>query len=356
MRKTIIFILLTLLIAIGVLYLTYGKELLSILDEKKVYTMENSETTKINTLEEFQFYNGGIITYNNQKIDFLDYNNNKIWENENTVFSKQIFITDNYIFRRMESSIEVLDKNNQRFVISEISGDIVNVSRENEKMYMIMKNGTGQNSLYVMDDNNEIVVDNKIFEDIITGVSISDKSEGYSIITLNFENGIPKNTLYFNLLDDVELWSIAIESEILIKTQIVNNNVIAIGAENIYYFNTNGKLMWKNSIYNKILDYKINKDNQRIYMLYEQNNKTELISYNFEGKVMEIQSSPADVKSLKVYDDKTFVYNDSIIYLLHSSKIDKIYENTESAISDFTVENNYIRILSKDRLVKGQIK
>ncbi|MGB4439639.1 MAG: DUF5711 family protein [Sedimentibacter sp.] len=356
MRKTIIFILIILLIVTGILYLTYGKEFLSIMDEKKVYTIENSETTKIDTLEGFQFYNGGIITYNNQKIVFLDYNNNKIWKNENTVFSKQIFITDNYIFRRMESSIEVLDKNNQRFVVSEISGDIVNVSRENGETYMIIKSSMGQNSLYVMNDNNEIVVDNKIFEDIITGVSISDKSEGYSIITLNFENGIPKNTLYFNLLDDVELWSTAIESEILIKTQIINNNVIAIGAENIYYFNTNGKLMWKNSIYNKILDYEINKDNQRIYMLYEQDNNTELISYNFEGKVIEIQNSPADVKSLKIYDDKAFVYNDNIIYLLHGSKTDKIYEDTESTISDFTVENNYIRILSKDRLVKGQIK
>jgi len=356
MRKTTIFILLILIIVIGILYLTYGKEFFSILDEKKMYSVKNSETTKIDTLEEFVFYNGGIITYNNQKIEFLDYNNNKIWENENTGFSKQIFITDNYIFRRMENSIEVLDKNNQRFVIPEIPGDIVNVSRENGETYMIIKTSTGQNSLYVMDDNNKIVVDNKIFNNIITGVSISDKSEGYSIITLNFENGVPKNTLYFNLLDDVELWNTVIESEILIKTQIVNNNVIAIGAENIYYYNTNGKLMWKNSIYKKILDYEINKDNQRIYMLYEQDNNTELISYNFEGKVMEIQSLPVGVKSIKLCDDKTFVYNDNIIYLLHSGKADKIYENTESTISDFTVEKNYIRILSGDKLFRGQIK
>lgn len=356
MRKIIIFISVILLIVTGILYLTYGKEFLSVLDEKKVYYMEVDETITIDTLEEFQFYNGGIISYNNQKIEFLDYNNNIIWENENTVFSKQVFITDNYIFRRMENSIEVLDKNNQRFVISEIAGDIVNVSRENGETYMIVRSSTGQNSLYVMDDNNDIVVDNKIFKDIITGVSISDKSEGYSLITLNFENGTPKNTLYYNLLDDVELWSTVIENEILIKTQIISNNVIAVGAENIYYYNTNGKLMWRNSIYNKILDYEIDKDNQRIYMLYEKDNNTELISYNFEGKVMGIQNSPVDVRSLKIYDNKAFVYNDNTIYLLHSSKTDKIYDEKEGTVSDFIIENNYIHILLKDKLVKGQIK
>lgn len=356
MKKTIIFIIIILVIVAGILYITYGKEFFSIMDEKKVYSMENVETTKIDTLEEFKFYNDGIVTYNNQKIKFMDYNSNSIWENENTGFSKQVFVTDKYIFNHMENSTEMLDKNNQRFVIAEIAGDIINVSRENEETYIIIKRSTGQNSLYVMDDNNNIVVDNKEFENNITGVSISDKSEGYSLITLNLENGFPKNTLYFNLLDDVELWSTTIENEILIKTQIVNNNVIAIGAENIYYYNTNGKLMWKNGIYNKILDFEIDKNNQRIYMLYEQDNNTELISYNFEGKVMEIQKLPANIESLKIYDNKVFIYNDNTIYLLHSSKTDKIYEDTEGTLSDFIIEGNLIRILSKDKLVKGQIR
>jgi len=356
MKRTIIFITIILIIAVGILYFTYGKEFLSILDEKKVYSMKNAEETRIDTLEEFKFFNSGIITYNNQKIKFIDYNNNNIWENENTVFSKQVFVTDNYIYNHMENSTEILDKNNQRFVIAEIPGDIINVSRENGETYMIVKNSAGQNSLYIMDDSNEIVVDNKVFEDIIIGVSISDKSEGYALITLNFENGEPKNSLYFNLLDDVELWSTVLENEILLKTQIVNNNVIAIGTENIYFYNTNGKLMWKNSIYNKILDYKIDKDNQRIYMLFEQDNNTELISYNFEGKVMEIQNAPSNINSLKIYNNKVFVYNENNIFLIHGSKIDKIYEDTESSIADFVLDGNFMRILSKDKLVQGQIK
>ena len=356
MKKTIIFIIMILIIVAGILYITYGKEFFSIIDEKKVYSIDNVKTTKIDTLEEFEFYNDGIITYNNQKIKFMDYNNNSIWENENTGFSKQVFVTDKYIFNNMENSTEVLDKNNQRFVIAEISGDIINVSRENEETYIIIKKSTGQNSLYIMDDNNNIVVDNKEFKNNITGVSISDKSEGYSLITLNLENGFPQNTLYFNLLDDVELWSTIIENEILIKTQIVNNNVIAIGAENIYYYNTNGKLMWKNGIYNKILDYEIDKSNQRIYMLYEKDNNTELIYYNFEGKVIGIQKLPPNAGGLKIYDNKVYIYNDSTIYMLHSNKTDKIYEDLEGTLSDFIIEGNTINILFKDKLIKGQIR
>lgn len=356
MKKTIIFISLIIIAVVGILYSTYGKEFLSAMDEKKVYSLVNINNVHLDTLDEYKFFYEGIVTYNNQKIKYINYDNSTIWENENTVFSKTVFVTDNYIFRQMENSTEVLDKSNQRYVIAEIAGEILNVSRENEETYMIVKTDIGQNSLYIMNDNNEVVVDNKAFDEIITGVAISDKSEGYSLITLNFEKGVPGNTLYFNLLDDVELWSTAIENELLLKTQIVNNNVIAIGDKNIYYYNTNGKLMWKNSIYSKILDFKIDKENQKIYMLYDKDGNTELISYNFEGKVMEIQNAPVGMKRLKVFENKIMVNNDSAIFVLHGSKADKIFEDNQDVIDDYLLEGNTIRILLKDKLVSGQIK
>jgi outer membrane protein assembly factor BamB len=221
---------------------------------------------------------------------------------------------------------------------------------------MIVRTETGQNSLYIMNDDNEVVVDNKKFDNIITGVAIGDKSEGYSLITLNFEKGIPENTLYFNLLDDVELWSVTIENELLVKTQIVNNNVIAIGDKNIYYYNTNGKLMWKNRIYSKISDIEIDKDNQRIYMFYEHDDKTELITYSFEGRVMEVKNAPVNMKNLEVVENKILVSNDNAIYIIHGSKLDKIFEDTKDRIEDYVLEGSAIRILFKDKLVSGLIK
>lgn len=356
MRKLITFISFLLIIIFGIIYFKYGKEILTLLDEKKVYNVEDIQTTKLDTLDEYEFFNNGIITYNNQKIVLLDYNGNVVWKNEDGSFSRKVFVTDKYIFMNMENTIQVLDKNIQKFVIAEIEGDVVNVSRENDKTYIIIKNRADNNSLYIMDSNNEIIVDNKVFEDNITGVSISDKSEGYSLITLRFENGTLINAIYFNLLDDVELWNTLIENEILVKTQIVNNNVVAIGTKNVYYFNLNGKLMWKNGIYSEILDYEINKENQRIYMLYKKDDAAELIAYNFEGKVTAINVAPGNVQKLKVYEDNVFVYNESSIYLVHGTKTDKIYEDTKSTIADFTVEGNDIRILSEDKLIKGKIK
>lgn len=356
MKKLIFYFIIFLIIMTGIVIFTYGKEFLTLLDEKKVYNVENIQTTKIDTLEEYEFFNKGIVTYNNQKIIFFDYKNNSLWQNEDGSFSKKVFVTDNNIFRSMEDTIQVLDKNNQKFVISEIQGDLVNVSRENDKVYMIVKNNLGNNALYVLNSNNEVIVDNKIFDDNITGVSISDKSEGYAIITMRFENDTIINTIYFNLLDDVELWSSELKNEILIKVQLISNNVVAIGTKNIYYFNNNGKLMWKNGIYNKILNYSISKENQQIYILYENGSDIELISYNFEGKVTGVYKAPTGVNKLKVYGDRVFVYNKYSIYLIHGLKTDKIYEDTEGIISDFLVENNDIHILCKDKLVKGQIK
>lgn len=356
MKKTIIFISVVLIIVVGILYSTYGEEFFSALDEKKVYSIVNIKSTHLDTLDEYKFFDRGIITYNNQKMKFINYDNSSIWESENAVFSKKIFVTDNYIFRQMENSTEVIDKNNQRYVVAEIPGDILNVSRENDETYMVVKTDTGQNSLYIMNDNNEVVVDNKKFDEIITGVAIGDKSEGYSLITLNFEKGIPENTLYFNLLDDVELWNTTIENELLVKTQIVNNNIIAIGDKNIYYYNTNGKLMWKNSIYNRISDIEIHKESQKIYMLYDHDDSTELITYNFEGKIKEIINTPAGMKNVEVIDNKIIVSNENAIFLIHGSKLDKIFEVNQDSIKDYVLEGSTIKILFKDKLVSGIIK
>jgi|LAHS01.1.fsa_nt_gb hypothetical protein len=353
MKKIILFIVIILVFVIAISYSAYFKDFLAVLDEKKVYKIENIKTTEINTLDEFEFFENGIISYNNQKMVYTDLNNKILWENETTEFSNKVFIADNYIFRQTGHNITVMDKNNQQFVIAEIDGNIINVSRENGKTGVIVK-GSGQ-TLFIINENNEVVVDNKEFKDIITGLSISDKSEAYSLTTLTFVNGAPVNTLYFNLIDDVELWSASIENEILIKTKVINNNVIAIGTENIYFYNNNGKLMWKNSIYNKIIDYDISHENQKINILLEKDNSDELISYNFEGKVIEIQEAPSAVTDLKIFVNKILVYNNNEIYLLHSNKADKIFEDNEN-IYDISIEGNTIYILFKNKIIKGQIK
>lgn len=353
MKKIILFIVIILIFIVAILYSTYFKDFLAILDENKVYKIENIEEREINTLEEFEFFDKGILSYNSQKIIYTDFNNRILWENENIEFSNRVFSVAGYIFRQTDKNITVSDKSNQQFVITEIKGNIVNVSRENGKTGLIVK-GNGQ-SLYVMDENNEVVVDNKEFKGTITGLAISDKSEAYALTTLSFEDGGPINTLYFNLIGDIELWSSTIENEILIKTKIINNNLIALGTENIYYYNNNGKLMWKNSIYNKILDYEISNENQRINILFEKDKSAELISYNFEGKVMEIQEAPPLVTDLIMVDNKALVHNNNTVFLLHSNKADKVFEDSEN-FKDILVDGNNIYILFKNKIIKGQIK
>lgn len=70
---------------------------------------------------------------------------------------------------------------------------------------------------------------------------------------------------------------------------------------------------------------------------------------------MEIQELPPNVTSLKVFDNRVLTYNNNSIYLLHSKKADKIFEDTVS-FNDFKIEGNNIYILFKEKLIKGQIK
>ena len=357
MKKFIIFLLVILLIIGITVYFTNGKKLISGLDDNIIYKINNQEVTEIKTLDVSEFFSKGIITYNNQKIVFIDYNNNLIWENNNRVFTDNIYIGENYIYKCLENSIEIIDKNNQSYVVTEIQGEIINVSRENNKTYIITKQNNGKNSLYVLDEHNEVKVENKQFDEIITGVSINDKSEGYGLNTLKYSNGKLINTLSYNLIDDMELWSKTIEDEIIIKIKVLNNNVLVIGTENIYFYNSNGSLMWKNSNYNKIKDYEINEENQRIYVLYKQDEKSELLGYNFEGKVKEIYKLPESTNKFDFLNNKMFICNENSISLLHDNKIDTLIEDNNFKITDFYVDNNNkIYLLSKDKLIKGQIK
>ena len=350
MRKLLIFITF-ILIVVGILFFINGKDFLLFLDEKKVYKIENIERLEIDSLEEVEFFNKGIVTYNNQNIVHMDLNNEIIWKRESNEFSNEIFVREDYIYKQSKG-IEVLDRNNQQFLIPDIKGNLINVSRENGKTaFLVVESGQ---TLFITDENNNVAV-SKEFIDPITGISFSDKSEAYAVITLRFENNSPINTLYFNLIDNVELWSGEIKNEVLINVQVVNNQVIALGTENIYFYNNNGKLMWRNRIYNKIVDYYISRENQRINLIFDKDSNKELISYNFEGKIMEIQSLPTEVLGLKIYDSRIYLYSNNSLYLVHGGKFDKIFDSGEK-INDFIVKGNNIYILFKNKLVKGQIK
>ncbi|WP_326911322.1 DUF5711 family protein [Sedimentibacter sp. MB31-C6] len=355
MKRLILFFI-VIIIVVSIFILTKGGDFIIDLQENKKYKIEDIENVNINSLEDIRFFDKGILTFNNQKIIYYDFNGKILWENKNNVFTNEVYVTDKYIFRRLDNSIEIINGNNVTLGIIEFTGEIVSVSRENDKTFVVSRIKDGQNSLYVLDENNEVVVKDKHFNNAITGVSLSDKSEGYALTTLDFNNDTPINTILFNLLDDVELWNFEIKNEVILEISIVNNNVILLGSENIYYYNNNGKLMWKNSVYNKIVSFEIDKIEKRIYILYEQDEKLEMISYNFEGKVMELYSISENVYNIKLFDSKIFGYDNHKVYLFHDSKTDKLYENMDGNIINLKVDNNYIYIILNDEIIKGKIK
>lgn len=355
MKRLILFFI-VIIIVVSIFILTKGGDFIIGLQENKKYKIEDIENVNINSLEDIRFFDKGILTFNNQKIIYYDFNGKVLWENKNNVFTNEVYVTDKYIFRRLDNSIEIINVNNKTLGMIEFTGEIVSVSRENDKTFFVSRIKDGQNSLYVLDENNEVVVKNKHFNNAITGVSLSDKSEGYALTALDFNNTTPTNIILFNLLDDVELWSVEIKNEVILEVSIVNNNVILIGTENIYYYNNNGKLMWKNSVYNKIVSFEIDKIKKRIYILYEQEEKLEMISYNFEGKVMELYSISENIDTIKLIDSKIFGYDNNKVYLFHDSKIDKLYENMDGSIINLKVDNNNIYIMLNDEIIKGKIK
>jgi hypothetical protein len=333
-----------------------GKRIISSFDDNKTYEFIGQKTNDISTLDVCKLFSDGILTYNNQKIMFMDYNSNVLWENENRVFIENVFISENNIYKCLEDSIEVLDKNNITYVVTEIEGKILNVSREKNKTYIVTKLNNDKNSLYILNENNEVILENKQYDDCITGVTLGEKSESYCLSTIKYADGKISNNISYNLIDSLEMWNKTIDDEVIINIKIVNTNVLLIGTENIYCFSSSGSLMWKNSNYNKIKDFQINDQEDRIYILYEQDEKIELFGYNFEGKVKEIYKLPKSIEKFKIYDDKIYVYNNNSVSLLHDNIVDKLYETLNSELLDFKVVNTNLYVMLKNKLVFGKVK
>jgi len=354
--KKVLFFLTAILSILLLFYFTGSKDILNNIKGDEQYEIKNRETINIAGLNNIKYFNKYIITYNEKKIYFSDYNGNTVYERENTVFSDKLFVTDEFIIRSIKDSAEIIDSNNKSFMITEIYGEAIDVSRENNKIYIVTKQKNGQrisDTLYIVDENMNVAVKDKHFSNRITSVSMSDKSEAYCVSTLNTGNGSLSNTIYLNLLDDIELWSVEINDEIIIDTKIINNNIIAIGTENLYYYNLNGKLVWKIKNYNKITYHETSKELKKILIL--QNDGRELISYDFESKVNELYKTPVDFTGFKIFDNRIFLYDDNIIYLLKDGNFHELFRESSEKIIDFQVKNNNINILFANKLIKGII-
>nr|WP_312576681.1 DUF5711 family protein [Sedimentibacter sp.] len=356
MKKFLLFLFIMVIIFGLSFWFAGGKKIISSFDNNKTYKFTEQKINDINTLDDCRLFSNGILTYNNKKITYMDYENNPIWMNENRVFMENVFVSGDYIYKCLENGIEILDKDNHNYVIAEIQGEVLNVSRENNSAFIITKQNSGKNSLYILNENNEVVLENKQYNDSITGVALNDKSDSYCISTIKYIDGEIKNTLSYNLIDDMELWNKTIDGEVIIKIKIVDNSILVLGTGNIYCFNLNGSLMWKNSNYNRIKDFQISNKGKKIYILYEQDEKIELLGYNFEGKVKEIYKLPKNIEKFKIFDDKIYVYDEHSVNLLHDNIVDKLFEKLDSQIIDFDVINNNLHILLKDELVSGKIK
>lgn len=244
MKKKIFITVLFLFILFIAFYFTNNEKFVFRFDDNKSYVIKNQLIEDITTLDRSKFFNDGILTYNNQKILYLDFNNNVIWENQNRNFTDKIFIDKDYIYRGINKGIESINRNNQTHMSAELSGEVVFVSRETNKKYIITDQKNGQNSLYIIDDNNEFFVDNKVFSGIITNVTIDDRIDKYCVTILNITKGSFTNSLSYNhLIVDTEFWNIEIKDEIILETEIINKQILVIGTKNIYLYDEHGKLL-----------------------------------------------------------------------------------------------------------------
>lgn len=120
MKKLIFLLIIIFAASVLFMYYQYDNKFLLNLDDNKVYKIKNINTLDFEDLDNVSFYKDGIITYNSQTIKYIDFNNNIIWENKNNMFSNKVFVVEEYIFRALENALELINVNNESYVMTEI--------------------------------------------------------------------------------------------------------------------------------------------------------------------------------------------------------------------------------------------
>lgn len=353
MKKKFPIILLVFFIGTLMLLFYYKSKNGTSLFSSNTFVFNESKERKINLLTNSEFYGNGIITYNNKSILYTDFEGNLIWENGKEAFYDKIYINKD-IFCEYSKHLSIINNKGEQTEIFKLNEEeILFIKSEKNKIVLITEESIGNNSLFIFDNLNEVVL-SKTFVDKILSVSINEKADNILISSFHIDNGSITSNMDFYLLDDLLLWNKTLINEIILYTEIVDNKVYVFTDKSIYLINSHGDLLWQNNSFEKILDYGFSSEKDYIYLLVENKNLKELLKLSTDGKVIDKINISENFNYFKIVDNNIFLYDKRTIARANNDVENLLWDSSEELL-DFLVIDDKMYILFENKLIEGDI-
>jgi len=342
--KKIIIIILIVLIFLGY-YFIIEKDILD-LEEKRIM-IQDLESLNIELLREKIYHDNGIISFSDKTIKNTNYNGDTEWSKDIGDFIYKVFYFDD-IFVITENKNKILEINIDGNIVEEYNfeSQILHIEKGKD-IFVILKGDDVNKAVKIVNGNiEEITVDGNI-------ICLSPKDDidsyfiGYFYLASEGINSVVEQRL---IKGDIKRWEATLKGELLVEAKQISSRNFVLTGKNFYTFNTDGIILWKYNNFENIVDFIIDKNNNRILLL----EKEKLHIIKFDSSVEKIIELDDTYDKITIHDNNILIGNNNKISLI-GEEIYSIWPINEKIMSYSIVENN-IYVETDFSFYKGTIK
>lgn len=355
MKNKVIIMMLLLAVSLTTIYFINYKENTTEIVQEKTYTLVDEHNTKNKKLEDYAFYNQGVVTFSKTKLINEKLTGETVWEKDSKRFYDNVYVFDDYIYRTTDNILEVTNAEGENYILSGITGKIINVSRENNKVSIITQTNDGTNLLYILGENHEMFVEAKEYRDKLVSVNTNPKADNYVTAGFKISGKNIVSIITYSLYDGLDLCNFEIEGELVLDTYIIANNILVVTDSGVHFYDSQGNIIWNFSSFDRLYKSNLDEVNHTIDILVDKNNQRSYIELTYDGVIKFEANFKEKVENIKKLDIYTFIYDNNNVYILNGQKLDKVWTSTEK-IKDVTLIDKYIYIMQNDGIIRGKIK
>lgn len=336
-------LLILLLLFIGIIFIKEDNQntLISFLNSFKNTESQIELVNSINIPEtlSMKMYKDNLAIWSENKLTLFDAKGNLQMKKQFNFQSPLIHFGNEFIYvgDKSTGTIYKIDSIGETKNRINFENSFFNIKEENENIVLHTKS-TDKESVYIY-DKNDVLIGNHSFKDKNIINYALGSSEEYSLSILILNGDSLKSNIVFYGKNNKELYSLDMDSEIILHSQFVKKQTMIALTDQSLYFIKDGKIVWQRS-FNLIKDIYI-KD--KIYILHS----NYLESIDYEGKTIEKIGFNKDCQKILPFNRDILVYGENSFSVISDGK--EILSNDVN-IDILSSSKDKIFILKNDKL------
>lgn len=342
-----------LLLLIGIIFFMNKDNQVDFIEAYKSLTIRDKTLEKVQSIEldknveRVGLFNKNIAIWSGSKLSIIDIDSNLLLEKQFNFETPDVIFGDNDSYIMDKSTGDVYIINNKGETIERVVLDKrINNLIEDENNLIVHTKSDEEENLVILSNMGAFLRVHPIEDMDILTYNLDKYGDKYLISNLMIEDKL-KSEVYIYSIDGELLNTNKIDNEIIIFTEFVNDDLIALTDKCLYYIRDE-EIYWRKSLSN-IKDI-ILKD-EEIYILYGQN--LEII--DLEGRTIEKLIFTEHLNRISAYDKLLLLWGNYDLLGIQSNKEILKYKQNE-LIKDIIINKDYLGLVDNSGIHLFEIK